>query len=224
MSASRARSTPRVIVKTRDAGRRSVRAIPRTNPRRRRGALRLTPRRPRSTRRNQCQVEENTGEKHTLALALATVFLAGLVLPKRAFTRVERTARTALTGATTGVPTRVDMANIFVCYVCVCQNGKAGGDAIEGGFGFNPGSSSHTSHYVEISRDPIGREPGLSIGHSLHGELTQGNRPYTLVPKCPEFKVSNLIITRQQRRSQIVGRQNPSRIGRCRHSPRRRVT
>lgn len=74
-----------------------------------------------------CQVEENTGEKHTLALALATVFLAGLALPTAAFTRVERTARTALTGATTGVPTRVDIANIFVCYVCVCQNGRPAG-------------------------------------------------------------------------------------------------
>jgi hypothetical protein len=65
---------------------------------------------------------------------------------------VERTARTALTGATTGVPTRVDMANIFVCYVCVCQNGKAGGDAIEGGFGFSPGSSSHIALRGNLSR------------------------------------------------------------------------
>jgi hypothetical protein len=44
-----------------------------------------------------------------LALGLETVLVPA------ATTRVERTARTALTGATTGVPTRVDMANIFVC-------------------------------------------------------------------------------------------------------------
>ena len=53
--------------------------------------------------------EEDRGKKHTLALGLETVLVPA------ATTRVERTARTALTGATTGVPTRVDMANIFVC-------------------------------------------------------------------------------------------------------------
>ena len=56
-----------------------------------------------------------------MALGLETVLVPA------ATTRVERTARTALTGATTGVPTRVDMANIFVCYVCVCQNGTPAG-------------------------------------------------------------------------------------------------
>ena len=53
--------------------------------------------------------EEDRRKKHTLALGLETVLVPA------ATTRVERTARTALTGATTGVPTRVDMANIFVC-------------------------------------------------------------------------------------------------------------
>ena len=44
-----------------------------------------------------------------MALGLETVLVPA------ATTRVERTARTALTGATTGVPTMVDMADIFVC-------------------------------------------------------------------------------------------------------------
>ena len=80
LSASRARSTPRVIVNARDAGRRSVRAIPRTNPRRRRGALRLTPRRPRSTRRNQLPSGGKHGRKTHLGLSLGDGLLGGLGL------------------------------------------------------------------------------------------------------------------------------------------------